>query len=132
MAEASDRPLYSSLNLRKVAGGNDIFGPIGMVWRPTTMATRTMLAPVDTGCYEYLCNTTWITQLCTSFRSEELCAAAWTGLECSWSNATQTCRPDVRLAAANCSQWADPSAFPGTPQHFDHLIIPAAHWWNGR
>jgi hypothetical protein len=48
----SDRPLYSSLNLRKVAGGDDIFGPIGMVWRPTTMATRTMLAPVDTGCYE--------------------------------------------------------------------------------
>jgi hypothetical protein len=42
--EAADRPLYSSLNLRKVDGGNDIFGQVGVVWR---------LTPVNTGCYEY-------------------------------------------------------------------------------
>lgn len=50
--EAADRPLYSSFNLRKVDGGNDIFGPVGMVWRTKTMRDRTILTPVDTGCFE--------------------------------------------------------------------------------
>ena len=73
MAEANDRPLYSTLNLRKIDGGNDIFGPVGIVWRQRTMAQRTLLAPVDTGCYEYLCNSTWYSQLCGYFQSEGLC-----------------------------------------------------------
>jgi hypothetical protein len=133
LAEATDRPLYSALNLRKVSGGNDIFGPVGVVWRSTSMRNRTILAPVDTGCYEYLCNSTWYTQLCTFFQSPGVCNGAWTGKECVWDNHTKSCNVNIRIPAANCSQWTAPmvASFPGTLQDFDHLILPAARWWNG-
>jgi hypothetical protein len=133
LAEASDRPLYSSFNLRKISGGNDIFGPVGMVWRSTSMRARTILAPVDTGCFEYLCNSTWYAQLCDYFQSPELCNVSWTSKECSWDTTIKRCQVNIRIPAANCSQWAAPmvASFPGTLQHFDHLILPAARWWNG-
>jgi hypothetical protein len=134
-AEASARPLYSALNLRKVDGGNDIFGPVGVVWRQKTMAAeRTILTPVDTGCYEYLCNSSWFGQLCSNFSSSAtLCNHAWTGRECKWDSASSSCTVDIQLRAANCSQWQEPvlDSFAGTPSHHDHLILPSAHWWNG-
>ena len=132
-SEAEPRPIYSTLNLRKIDGGNDIFGPVGMVFRRSTMAGRTILAPVDTGCFEYLCNTTWSTPLCTFFADPQDCNRAWTGKECTWHPLTKTCRVDIRLPAANCSQWPAPvlDSFAGTPAHFDHLIVSAARWWNG-
>ena len=132
-SEAEPRPIYSTLNLRKIDGGNDIFGPVGMVFRRSTMGSRTIFAPVDTGCFEYLCNTTWSTPLCEFFADPQDCNSAWTGKECAWHPLTKKCRVDIRLPAANCSQWPAPvvDSFAGTPAHFDHLIVSAARWWNG-
>ena len=141
LAEAADRPIYSTLNLRKVDGGNDIFGPVGLVFRQSTMAAnRTILTPVDTGCYEYLCNSSWAEEFCSKLGragSADFCDRGWSGKQCSWDAAAKVCRVNITLPVANCSQWGGGllgdvgASFAGTPVHFDHLIVPAARWWNG-
>ena len=109
LAEAADRPIYSTLNLRKVDGGNDIFGPVGLVFRQRTMAAdRTILTPVDTGCYEYLCNSSWAGEFCSKLGragSADACDRGWSGKQCSWDAAAKVCRVNITLPAANCSQW---------------------------
>ena len=124
---------------RKVGGGNDIFGPVGMVWRSKTMRDRMILTPVDTGCFEYLCNASWASELCTAFTDPETCNGAWTRQECRWDGSTAGGACHVAIAqgtehaAVNCSQWGDTPAktFAGTLDHFDHLILPGPLWWNG-
>jgi hypothetical protein len=97
------------------------------------MVNRTILAPVDTGCYQYWCNSTWDGIACDHRSSESDCVHTWSQKQCSWDNRTQRCFSNNQIPAANCSQWRSPVAsnFAGTRTHFDHLIVTSARWWNG-
>ena len=121
MTEAADRPLYAILNLRKIDGGNDIFGPIGMVFRQQTMLEQAIIGPVDTGSYQYFCNASWPAIACRRAH-RNACVATWSQLECSWNATTNGCYPNNRLHMANCSQWQRPIRphFVGTLQVLTH------------
>jgi hypothetical protein len=99
------------------------------------MQARTILTPVDTGCFEYWCNRSWDAIGCHHLTADT-CTHAWSGRQCVWDPTTSTCWSQNQIHASNCSQWPAPekqvlTTFAGTLADFDHLILPAVRWWNG-
>jgi hypothetical protein len=66
LAEAQQRPIYAVVDLKKIDAGIPDFGPVGLVFNKSTLASATILMPADTGEWSGTCNMTNRGQHCSA------------------------------------------------------------------
>ena len=104
-AEASDRPVYGIMDLKKVDGGAIDFGPVGIVFNRARLGTRAILMPADTGEWSGSCNLTNQGLRCPGHPNATSCTA---DLRCRWAAARGLGRgPGTASPAGRCISAAE-------------------------
>lgn len=131
LTEAEERPVYTSLNVFRVDMGVSDFGGVGLVLRRSWLENITVVSAVDTGAYESMCNETFVRHVCPEVgTNREQCGNLWF---CFWDDTQDHCVSHIQapgnglFASPDCSSW---DGTPGTLEHFHHMILPNAHFWN--
>eukprot|EP00035_Acanthoeca_spectabilis_P031745 m.15583 g.15583 ORF g.15583 m.15583 type:complete len:512 (-) comp4936_c0_seq1:37-1572(-) len=101
VAEASQRPIYTTVDLMHLSTGNPTFGDVAMIFRPGYVQPQSLLEPVDTGAWEGWCNHT--------SKGPVQC------LDYPW--------------AVNCSAWSP--RVQGTFNHPEHILLANILMWDG-
>jgi len=131
LQEASDRLVYAVLNQHQLDFPNSNWGNVGVVFKTSYVRNMTILTAVDSGDFVCACDTNFTTTFCKTWTNETACNKFW---YCSWEN-DSTSQGGICTGGHagdykehNCTEMNPFQS--GTLDHFNHLIIPYAKWYN--
>jgi hypothetical protein len=124
IAEASQRPVYGIMDLKKLDAGAVDFGPVGLVFNRSQLDETAIFMPADTGQWSTSCNLT------NQGRNASRCCISQIHPSpgCDLCVGNDACCQDDR--SYNCTEWGTYGIAPGVIGHLDHILLSAIRTWN--